>query len=138
MSKCANKEKTCLSLIMSKYVCKPSVAAVVSMAVACVVASIVGRFVVCFMMAAVVVRVVVVMVVVPNVNSVSAVFVAPFNLGLEVWPFAMLITLDGVVRVSSSVAEIPGIWIGNARVPGYVDVANWKVLLESYIIKNID
>lgn len=57
------------------------------------------------------------MVVVPDVDSIAAVFVAPFNLGLEMRPFAVLIPFDGVIRVSSSVAEIPSIWVGNARVP---------------------
>lgn len=65
----------------------------------------------------VMVRVMVVVIVVPNVNSVAAVLVAPLNLCLKVWSFAVLMTLDGVVRVAPSVAELPSTWIRNTGVP---------------------
>lgn len=67
--------------------------------------------------AAVMVRVVVVVVVIPNVDSVAAVLVAPFNLCLEVRSLAVFIALDGVIGVSASVAKVPSMRVGNTCVP---------------------
>lgn len=68
--------------------------------------------------AAVVVRVMVIVVIVPYVNSVTTVLVAPLHFGLEVRPLAVLVALDGMVGVSAFVAEVPGVWVGNAGIPG--------------------
>lgn len=67
--------------------------------------------------AAVVVRVVVVVIVVPDVDSVAAVLVAPFDLRLEMGPLSVLVPLDGVVWVAAPVAEIPGVGIWDAGIP---------------------
>lgn len=91
-------------------------APVVSMSMSSVVAAVV-RGSVRFVVAAVMVRVVVVVVVIPNVDSVAAVLVAPFNLCLEVRSLAVFIALDGVIGVSASVAKVPSMRVGNTCVP---------------------
>lgn len=68
------------------------------------------------MVAAIVVRVVVVVVVIPDVDSVAAVLVAPLDLGLEVRPLAVLVSLNCVVRIAASIAEFPGVRIGDTSV----------------------
>lgn len=67
--------------------------------------------------ALVVVRVVVIVVVVPYVNPVAAVLVAPLHFGLKVRPLAVLVTLDGMVRVATLVSKVPSVRVGNAGVP---------------------
>lgn len=86
------------------------------------------RVVVVVVVGAVVVGVVVVVVVVPNVDAVAAVLVAPLDLCLKVGPFSVLVTLNGVVRISAPVAKLPGVRVRNARVPVCAGV---KVLVES-------
>jgi hypothetical protein len=68
------------------------------------------------MVAAVMVLAVVIVIVIPDVNSIAAVLIAPFDLCLEMRPLAVLITFDCVVRVASPVAEIPSVRVGNASV----------------------
>lgn len=67
--------------------------------------------------ATVMVRVVIVVIVIPDVHSVAAVFVAPFDLSLEMGPFAVLVALYCVVRVAASVAEIPCVRIRDTGIP---------------------
>lgn len=81
---------------------------------------------------AVVVRLVVIVVVVPDVNPVAAVLVAPLHFGLEVRPLAVFVTFDSVVGVSAFVAKVPGVRVGNARVPDSLmdgSKGRWKVSL---------
>lgn len=88
-----------------------------------------GRFRVVVMVlvigGAVVVWAVVIVVVIPDVDTVAAVFVAPFDLSLEVRALAVFVAFDGVVRVAASVAKVPGVGIGDARVPVKRDFCFW-------------
>lgn len=75
----------------------------------------------------VVMRVMIIVVIIPNVDSISAVFVAPLNLSLEMRPFSVLISLNRMVWVSSSVPELPSMWIWNACVPIIVCIERKEV-----------
>lgn len=83
---------------------------VVVAAAAAVMASVVVVIVV------VVSLVVVVVVVIPGVDSV-AVFVAPFNFGCKMGPMFLFVSLNCVLRVSSPIAIVVGIWLWNINIP---------------------
>ena len=75
--------------------------------------------------ASVVVRVVVIVIVIPDMDTIAAMFVCPFDLRLEVGPLSVLVPFNSVVRVTSSIAKVPGIGVGNARVSAmFACVAN--------------
>lgn len=69
------------------------------------------------MMAVVIVVVFVAVVVVVYLNSVATVFICPLDFSFEMRTVTVLMTLDGVVRISATVTKLPSVWRWNARIP---------------------
>lgn len=81
-----------------------------------VAGAIVGGSVRVVVIISVMMRMVIIVVVIPNVDSIT-IFVAPFNLCLEVRSLSMFVSLNSMIWVSSAVSKFPSVRVWNTGVP---------------------